>query len=80
MRRAQLTRACVVQTNAAILLNDSKGRPSVRVRFKAGHTYNLPEWWFTPLRAQGALTPTGGTTPSPWSDPEPDTINHDPEE
>lgn len=70
MRKAKITKLCTVHRDSTVIIRDGNGNPSVRVRFLAGHEYNLPEWWFTPLRDQGALTPRGGEAPPAWEHPQ----------
>ncbi len=66
MPNAEITKTCIVYKDAKIVLNDKQGRPAVRVTFKAGGEYDLPEWWYTPLRERGAITPPGKQPPPPW--------------
>lgn len=85
MKRAKITKPCRVFRNATVETRDDRGRVTTRAKFLAGQDYNLPEWWYTPLREQGALTPPGGEQPPAWqgpaiADPPPSLNAHSPEE
>ena len=66
MKRAKETKLCRVYRDSVVESRDAKGRVTTRTKFLAGHEYNLPEWWYEPLREQGALTPPGGEPPPVW--------------
>lgn len=72
MRVATETRLCTVYRDTVLKVLDEDGELAVRVHFQAGCEYALPEWWFTPLLEQGALTAPGGDPPAPWGDSEPE--------
>ncbi len=63
---AKITKTCTVYKDAAFISPSKSGRASVRVRVKAGCEYDLPWWWYEPLRELGALTPPGEAAPPPW--------------
>lgn len=60
------TKLCTVYRAITLKIEDSAGRPSVRVSFAAGNEYNLTPRWYAALREQGALTPPGKSAPPPW--------------
>jgi hypothetical protein len=68
MPNADVTKTCLVYKDATFISPTPTGRASVQVEVKAGGEYDLPWWWYEPLRRLGALTPPGKAAPPPWED------------